>query len=113
MPRLRAKHLPHTVKIERFQGDTAEGESWAAAVTVPAYVEQKARLVVDRRSPSPTAGQEITSTTRVFLLPNADCVPRSRVTVWAGTGRARTSEVVGSSFYDYLGTPNHVELDLE
>lgn len=113
MPRLRAKHLPHTVSISRFVGETAEGETWADAVAVPAYVEQKTRLVVDRRSPSPTAGQEVTSTTRVFVLPDADCIPRSRVTVWGGTPRERTSEVITSAFYDYRGTPNHVELDLE
>lgn len=113
MPRLRAKHLPHTVSISRFVGETAEGESWDTPIEVPAYVEQKTRLVVDRRSPSPTAGQEITSMTRVFVLPDADCIPRSRVTVWAGTLRERTSEVITAAFYDYRGTPNHAQLDLE
>ena len=115
MPRLRKKHLPHEVTVQRFLGDTAEGDSWAAPEpNIPAYVEQKTRLRVDRRSTSPTSGQEITSSTTVVLLPEHDCLPRTRVTVWAGTPRERTSEVVDSALgmYDQR-TPNHVELYLE
>lgn len=112
MPRLRAKHLPHRVTIQPLEGEGAEGDIWGEAVELPAYVEQKTHLVVDRRGTSPTAGQEVTSTTLVILLPR-DVQPRSRVTVWAGTSRARTSEVIDSALYDYPGTPNHTELRLE
>lgn len=111
---LRAKHLPHRVDITRLAAETDEGEQWAApAVDRPAYVEQKSRLVVDRRSTSPTAGQEVTSTTFVVLLLADDTAPGSRVRVWKGTARERESVVVDSAYFEYRGTPSHVELYLE
>lgn len=114
MARLRKKHLPHRVTLQALEGEGPEGDIWADAVPdVPAYVEQKTRLVVDRRSGSPTAGQEVTSTTFVVLLLENDILPRSRVTVWDGTSRARTSEVIDSAYFEYRGTPSHVELFLE
>lgn len=113
MARLRMKHLPHLVTITPFVGETPTGDKWGAPVNVPAYVEQKTRLKVDRRGTSPTHGQEITSTTLVVLLPEHDVAPRARVTVWAGTPRERTSEVIDSAFFDYKGTPSHTELFLE
>ncbi len=112
MARLRAKHLPHRVRI-RSVIETAEGDDWTEWAEHPAYVEQKTRLVVDRRSTSPTSGQEITSTTFVILLPGVNAAPRTQVEVWAGTPMERTSEVIGASVFDYPGTPGHVQLDLE
>lgn len=114
MPRLRKKHLPHKVTIRSFEGDGPEGDIWAdPRPDLPAYVEQKSRLRVDRRSDSPTSGQEITSTAFVVLLTEDDTQPRSEVTVWAGTPRERTSAVIDSAYFDYRGTPSHVELYLE
>ncbi|CAN7519300.1 hypothetical protein LJR042_003553 [Microbacterium maritypicum] len=114
MPRLREKHLPHRVTIQGLDGEGAEGDIWADPRTDrPAYVEQKTRLVVDRRSTSPTFGQEVTSTTFVVLLLADDCQPRSRVTVWPGRPRERRSEVIDSAYFEYRGTPSHVELYLE
>lgn len=115
MPRLRSKHLPHRVTLTPFEGDGAEGDIWGEPQTdVPAYAEQKTHLRVDRRSTSPTSGQEITSSTTVVLLPEHDVPPRTKVTVWAGTPRERTSEVIDSALGMYnASTPNHVELYLE
>lgn len=114
MARLREKHLPHRVTLQPIDVETAETVERAAPIPdVPAYIEQKTHLRVDRRSTSATHGQEITSTTFVIVLPEHDVPPRTRVTVWAGTPRERTSEVIDSVFFDYRGTPNHVELYLE
>ncbi|GAA1915296.1 hypothetical protein GCM10009775_04670 [Microbacterium aoyamense] len=115
MPRLRRKHLPHRVTVTPFLGDGAEGDLWGAPIPdVPAYAEQKSRLKVDRRSTSATSGQEITSSTTVVLLPEHDLRPRTKVTVWKGTPRERTSEVIDSALGMYNHrTPNHVELYLE
>lgn len=114
MARLRAKHLPHRVTIRPHEGDGAEGDIWGDARNGrPAYVEQRSRLVVDRRSTSPTSGQEVTSTAFVVLLIEDDTLPRSQVTVWPGTPRERTSEVIDSALFEYRGTPSHVELYLE
>lgn len=113
MARLRARHLPHRIDITRLTGEGAEGETWATpALERPAYVEQKSRLVIDRRSTSPTAGQEVTSTAFVVLLAADDVLPRSTVTLFKGTPRERTVEVIDSAFYDYPRTPSHVELYL-
>ena len=115
MARLRKAHLPHRVIITPFVGDGPEGDIWGTPVTdVPAVVEQKTRLKVDRRSTSPSSGQEIRSSTAVVLLPEHDVLPRTKVTVWPGTPRERTSEVIDSALgmYDQR-TPNHVELYLE
>ena len=114
MARLRAKHLPHRVDLQPVAGETAEGTvPGELRVDRPAYVEQKSRLVVDRRAESPTLGQQVTSTTFVVLLTEDDVPPRTAVTVWKGTPRERTSQVVDSAFFNYRGTPSHVELYLE
>lgn len=114
MPRLREKHLLHRVNIKPHVGDGAEGDIWGdVREKRPAYVEQKTRLVVDRRTGSPTAGQEITSTTFVVLMLADDTAPRSEVTVWAATPRERTSAVIDSAYFEYRGAPSHVELYLE
>lgn len=115
MPRLRKKHLPHRVIVTPFGGDGPEGDIWGDPIPdLPAYAEQKTTLKVDRRSTSPTAGQEIVSRTTVVLLPEHDYPPRTRVTVFAGTARERTSEVIDSALGMYnTRTPNHVELYLE
>lgn len=114
MARLRARNLPHLVDVRVLLGESAEGESWSDWVLdVPAYVEQKTRLVVDRRSTSPTAGQEITSTTFVVVLHANDVAPRSQVKVWKGTTRERVSEVIDSSYFDYPRAPSHTQAFLE
>lgn len=114
MVRLRAKHLPHRVRLVELLGEGAEGDIWAdPREDRPAYVEQKTRLVVDRRSTSPTFGQQVTSTTFVVLLLDDDVLPRTKVTVWPGKRRERTSEVIDSAYFEYRGTPSHVELYLE
>ncbi|MGB3413629.1 MAG: hypothetical protein WBA28_02825, partial [Microbacteriaceae bacterium] len=82
-------------------------------VPLRAYVEQKTRLKVDRRAASPTFGQEITSSTMVIVMLGDDVHPRSMVTVWEGTARERRSEVLNSDYYQYPGTPGHLELFLE
>jgi hypothetical protein len=114
MPRLRKAHLPHRVILTPIL-DGPEGDIEGDPIPdVPAYVEQKTHLRVDRRSTSPTSGQEIKSSTTVVLLPEHDVLPRTKVTVWAGTARERTSEVIDSALGMYdRRTPNHVELHLE
>lgn len=114
MARLRKKHLPHPVDLLPLEGEGARGLIFGdKQVDVPAYVEQKTRRRIDRRAGSATIGQEISSSTLVILLPEHDVAPRTRVTVWKGTPRERTSEVIDSAFFQYRGAPSHVELFLE
>ena len=114
MAKLTAKRLPHRVDVKTLLGESAEGEVWSAWVLdVPAYVEQKSKLVVDRRSTSTTNGQEITSTTFVVVLLEDDVVPRSMVRVWKGTLRERVSGVITSAYFSYPRTPSHSEFYLD
>lgn len=112
MPRLRAKHLPHRVTATRLLGEGSEGDTWAAPDTdLPAYVEQKQRMVIDRRPTSETFGEQILADTFVVILTQNDVLPRSLVKVHEGTPRERESEVITSQLFDYNArTPNHVEL---
>ncbi len=114
MPRLRKRHLPHRIDYAPLARDTAEGDVFAAAVTDrPAYVEQKQRVTVDARPGSDTFGQQVMASAFVVVLPEDDIPPRTRVTLWKGTPRESTSEVIRSAFFEYPGAPSHVELWLE
>ncbi|WP_120338128.1 hypothetical protein [Cryobacterium soli] len=111
MARLKAKHLPHRIDITRLTGEGAEGPVWAAPDLLrPAYVEQKSKLIVDRRSTSSTAGAEVTSSEFIVILTEDDVLPGSQVTVYKGTPRERTADVLSSAFFDYPRTPSHVEI---
>jgi len=110
MARLKRSHLPHRVDVQTLTGESAEGEQWSEWVLdVPAYVEQKSKLVVDRRSTSDTNGQEVTSTAFVVVLHENDLIPRSKVKVWKNTPRERISEVITSTFFDYPRAPSHTQ----
>jgi hypothetical protein len=111
--RLRARHLPHRIDITRLTGSSSEGPTWAAPdLSRPAYVEQKSKLVIDRRSTSSTAGAEVTSSEFIVILTQDDVLPGSQVTVHKGTARERTADVISSALFTYPGTPSHVELYL-
>jgi hypothetical protein len=115
MPRLRKRHLPHRVAIELLAGEGAESTQYSEPETdVPAYCEDVTSLVVDRRTTSPTFGQEVTSTAMVVLLPGRHLPPGSFVTLWAGTERERRAQVIVTKVRDYNAhTPNHIELRTE
>jgi hypothetical protein len=112
MPQLRRKHLPHRVAIVRLVGEGSEGDTWSDPdLDVPAYVEQKRKLIIDRRSTSTTFGTEIFAATFIVLLTEDDIVARGKITVFAGTAREREAEVIDSAFFNYnRRTPNHVEV---
>lgn len=108
--RLRERDLPHRADLTRLVSEGAEGEVWETRPDRPAYVEQKAHLVIDRRSTSPTVNTEVTAPTFIVLLSVDDVLPRSTVTVWKGTPRERVAEVIDSAFYSHPRGPSHVEL---
>jgi hypothetical protein len=114
MARLRKRHLPHRIDLRLLDGEGARGPVRGDLIPdVPAYVEQKTRLKVDRRVGSKTFGEEIHSSTFVVLLLENDVPPSTKVTVWKGTPRERTSEVIDSARFEYPRTPGHIELYLE
>lgn len=97
--------LVHTVTIEAYLGDTSTGPRYAAPVAARALVEETIRTV---RSPQ---GEEVVSSTTIYLLPSQACPPESRVTTHTG----RTALVITSALHDGGGlpTPDHREVTLE
>lgn len=94
--------LPHTITIEIYQGDTAYGPTYAAPVTVRAYVEDEIKTV---RNPD---GEEVVSGTRVWLFPSQECPPESRLTTPSG----RVQSAITSSLFDHPSAPSHREVRL-
>lgn len=73
----------HTVIIERYTGDGAEGPEYAAAETVKGFVDDSVKLV---RSDT---GKETVSSRRVFVPLTVAPIPAgSRVTYGAKTSTA-------------------------
>lgn len=96
------------VTIERFLGSTGHGPTYAAPATVAAFVDQGAKLV---RNPQ---GDQVVSSTRVFLPSTTDAVPLgSRVTLPAAYGGTRAS-VLGVALHlaPGLPVPEHLEVQL-
>lgn len=96
--------LVHMVTIEPYQGDGAYGPQYGAPVTARALVEETVRTVRNER------GEEVVSSTTVYLLPSQDCPPESRVTTPTG----RVASVITSALHDggSLPTPDHREVTL-
>lgn len=96
--------LVHTVTIEPYQGDSAYGPQYGAPATARALVEETVRTVRNAR------GEEVVSSTTVYLLPTQVCPPESRVTTPSG----RTASVITSTLHDggALPTPDHREVTL-
>lgn len=115
MARLMKRHLPHRIDLRPVLGETAEGVVYGEWETdIPAVVQQKSKLVIDRRTTSETTGKQVTATTQIVILPTHDPAPGTEVKVWKGTPRERTSTVLDSALGHYNArTPNHVELYAE
>jgi hypothetical protein len=96
--------LQHEVTIEAYLGDSAYGPQYGPPETVRALVEEKIRTVRNRQ------GEEVTSSTTVYLLPSQACPPESRVT----TPWGRIASVITSALRDGGGlpTPDHREVTL-
>ena len=76
MARLMKRHLPHRISMRPLLGETAEGAVFGEWETgIPAVVQQKSKLVIDRRSTSETVGQQVTATTQIVILPDHDPAP--------------------------------------
>lgn len=96
--------LVHTVTIEAYLGDSANGPRYGAPVTARALVEETVRTVRNAQ------GEEVVSSTTVYMLPTQACPPESRVTTPSG----RVASVITSTPHDGGGlpTPDHREVTL-
>lgn len=95
----------HSVSVETLQGSGAYGDAYAAATTVPCFVDDGTHLTRNK------TGEEVVSSTTVFA-PSAyegALTVDSRVTV---NGRVAYVIAVNGRDSGPLGLPDHVEVHL-
>ncbi len=91
MAAIPAHMTPHMVTIEPLLGSGGMGDIWGDPVSdVPAMVEEGAKLVRD------DSASEVVSSARVHCSWDVEAPSGSRVTIWAGTTKERTSGVITS-----------------
>lgn len=97
--------LQHEVSVEAWEGEGPYGPSYAAPVTVRCFLDEQTRMV---RNP---AGEQVTSSSTVYALPDTTCPARSRVTLPSG----RITTAIGAYPRDggRLPTPDHLEVHLQ
>lgn len=99
--------LPHTVTVRPLTGSGGLGRTYGDAVTFSAMVQDGARMVRN------SAAVEVVSSTQVHCDFSVNAPPGSLVTVWAGTGRERESEVIAIAGSDHPVIPGHQTLALK
>lgn len=82
---------PHTVTVRALTGSGGMGNTYAAPVTVPAFVNEGATLVRDADA------QEVVSSAQVHVDWDVAAPAGSLVTLWAGTSREREATVITTS----------------
>ena len=98
--------MRHQVTIAAHMGAGANGDTWAAPVTVRAHVEDKNTVVING------VGQEVPSTAQAWLDPDVSAPPLSKVTLHRGTPRERTVRVITEELLEHPSTPSHIHLRL-
>jgi hypothetical protein len=100
------RFLIHRITVEDYLGDTSKGRTYGPPREVRCLVDEKTRAV---RSPG---GEQVTSTSTAYAGPEEKTAPPlSRVTL--PSGRVTTVIQVMNRDGGSLGTPNHVEFQLE
>ncbi|HEX9228365.1 MAG TPA: hypothetical protein VF885_17325 [Arthrobacter sp.] len=103
--RIPKRLLPHTIDIEPYLGTGARGDKFGPVETWKrAYVEDKRQQIVT------SEGSDATSNSFVVLDPERVVKEGSRLTIWKGTHRERTSVVIGTSFTDMPGLPSNLQV---
>jgi hypothetical protein len=100
------RYLVHTITVEDYLGNSSKGPKYAPARTVRCLLDEQTRAV---RTPG---GEQVTSTSTAYAGPEEKkAPPLSRVTLPDG----RVTTVIQTKNRDGrgLGTPNHVEFQLE
>jgi hypothetical protein len=94
--------LQHTVTIEPYQGNGANGPVYGAPVEVPCFRDDKRRLV---RAPN---GSQVVSESTVYCQPGTVAPPESRINLGS-----RTATVITTADRDggNLPVPSHVEVN--
>ncbi|WP_282795182.1 hypothetical protein [Streptomyces sp. CC224B] len=97
--------LRHEVVVEAWEGEGPYGSKYGPPTAMRCFLDEQTRMV---RNP---AGEEVTSSSTVYALPDARCPARSRVTLPDG----RQTTVIAALARDGGGlpTPDHLEVQLQ
>lgn len=104
--RLPSRFTPHEATVTALTGSGGMGNTYAAPVTVPAFVTDERVLVRD------ASGAEVTSSTQVHLGFDVAAPPGSLVTVWPGITGQREGTVITSSRAAHPRLPAYQSLAL-
>ncbi|MEH0428845.1 hypothetical protein QBB34_21420 [Streptomyces stelliscabiei] len=100
-----ARFLIHEITVEPYAGESSNGPVYRAPATVKCLLDEQTRAV---RTPG---GEQVTSTSTAYAGLDTNAPPLSRVTLPGG----RVTKVIQAKRRDgkKLGTPNHLEIQLE
>ena len=88
---LPSRFTPHEAVVRALTGTGGMGQTYSAAVTVPAFIVDERSLVRD------ASGAEVVSSTQVHCDFDAIAPPGSLVTIWPGEVGEREATVISSS----------------
>ena len=97
---------PHTVIVRALIGSGGLGDVHGAPVTVPAFVIDEHKLVLD------AAGAEVVSTSQAHVNFDVAAPPGSLVTVWPGVAGEREATVISSTRAAHPRLPAYQTLNL-
>ncbi|MFJ2292097.1 hypothetical protein ACIOG7_10350 [Streptomyces sp. NPDC087894] len=99
------RFLRHRILVEPYLGRSSTEDLYGPAVEVRCLLDEKTRNV---RTP---AGDTVVSSSTAYAYPGTKAPPKSRVTLADG----RKTKVIQDAPRDGggLGTPDHVEIQLE
>jgi hypothetical protein len=103
--RIPRRYLIHEITVEPYGGESSTGILYGPPVTVRCLLDEQTRAV---RTPG---GEQVTSTSTAYADLSTAAPALSRVTLPDG----RTTTVIQAKRRDGrgLGTPNHLEIQLE
>lgn len=102
---LPGRFLQHAVTVEPYTGDGAYGPTYGTAVVVRCFLDEQTRMVRDKD------GRQVSSTSTAYCLLATNAPPGSKATLPDG----RQTFVIAALRRDggRLGTPNHLEVQLQ
>lgn len=105
MGRIPRRYFIHEITVEPYLGESSTGALYGPPAAVRCFLDEQTRAV---RTP---AGEQVTSTSTAYADLGETASPLSRVTLPDG----RKTTVIQAKRRDggRLGTPNHLEIQLE
>lgn len=97
--------MVHTVTVEPYEGDGAYGPAYSPAVAVSCFLDEQTRMVRDKD------GRQVSSTSTAYCPLDTVAPPGSKVAL----PDSRQTFVIAALRRDggNLGTPNHLEMQLQ